>query len=334
MEHADTAQLAALGGALGSVLVLLARGRPAREPGSGRRAAPAFALLAGLVLLAAAELGLAWALGGGPLDRLSGASAAGAVALALVALGAAAALFAQRPAIVPIAVLVAAPLRPPLSFDSSSALLVRIADDGRLGRLLPLYFVLAAAASALVWRALRGDELRPLPRQVALPAAAFFALRVLLAALGGRRGGGHEPAAVLHAAVRGAARHGGARRLPALGAARAGGRRARAGHAVRRGRPLAGGHPRAVLLRAQPGRVEREHGLLPGHVAVRRPQPLRAPPGARDRRGAGAARHAALAGLAPDRPGGRDVGRAAVLVLAVEHGRAAGGHGPARRHDR
>jgi O-antigen ligase len=76
---------------------------------------------------------------------------------------------------VPIAVLLAAPLRPPLSFDSSSTLLVQIADDGRLGRLLPLYFVLAAAAVALGWRALRGQELRPLPTPVALPAAAFFA---------------------------------------------------------------------------------------------------------------------------------------------------------------
>jgi O-antigen ligase len=161
MEHADTAQLAALGGALGSVLVLLARGR--------------LPLLAGLVLLAAAELGLAWALGGGPLERLNGASAAAAVALGLAAVGAAAALFVRRPALVPLLVLVTAPLRPPLSFDSSSALLVRIADDGRLGRLLPLYFVLAAAACALVWRALRGDQLRPLPRQVAFPAAAFFA---------------------------------------------------------------------------------------------------------------------------------------------------------------
>ena len=161
MEHADTAQLAALGGALGSVLVLLARGR--------------LPLLAGLVLLGAAELGLAWALGGGPLDRLSGATGAAAVALALAALAAGAALFVKRPGIVPIAVLVTAPLRPPLSFDSSSALLVQIADDGRLGRLLPLYFVLAAAAAALAWQALRGRELRALPKQVALPAAAFFA---------------------------------------------------------------------------------------------------------------------------------------------------------------
>jgi len=164
MEHADTAQLAALGGALGAVLVLLARGRAAR-----------FALLAGLALLAAAELGLAWALGGGPLDRLSGASGAAAVAVAALALAAAAALFVRRPSLVPIAVLVAAPLRPPLSFDSSSALLVQIADDGRLGRLLPLYLVLAAAAAALGWRALRGRELRALPLELALPAAAFLA---------------------------------------------------------------------------------------------------------------------------------------------------------------
>lgn len=161
MEHADTAQLAALAGALGAVLVLLARGR--------------VALLAGLLLLAATELALAWALGAGPLDRLSGASGIAAAVAGALAIGAAAALFARRPALVPIAVLVAAPLRPPLSFDSSSALLVSVADDGRLGRLLPLYFVLAAAAAALAWRALRGRELRPLPRTVALPGAAFFA---------------------------------------------------------------------------------------------------------------------------------------------------------------
>ena len=163
MEHADTAQLAAVVGALGAVLALLAGGRGGR-----------FTLLAGLALLAAAELGLAWALGGGPLDRLSGASGAAALAAGTIALAAATALFVRRPSLVPIAVLVAAPLRPPLSFDSSATLLVQIADDGRLGRLLPLYFVLAATAAALGWLALRGREVRALPREVALPAAAFL----------------------------------------------------------------------------------------------------------------------------------------------------------------
>jgi O-antigen ligase len=164
MEHADTAQLAALGGALGAILVLLARGRSAR-----------IALLSGVVLLGASELTLAWALGGGPLDRLSGASGAVAVALGALAVAAAAALFVRRPALVPLAVLVAAPLRPPLSFDSTSTFLVSVADDGRLGRLLPLYFVLAAATTALGWRTLRAREVRALPGAVALPAALFFA---------------------------------------------------------------------------------------------------------------------------------------------------------------
>jgi len=161
MEHADTAQLAAVCGALGSVLVLLARGR--------------LALLAGLACLALAELGLAYSVGLGPLDKLGGVAGLAAAAVGLAAVLAAAALLASRPAIVPVAVLVAAPFRPPLSFDSSSSLLVSIANDGRLGRLLPLYFVLAAASAALGWRALRGRELRPLPPAVALPAAAFLA---------------------------------------------------------------------------------------------------------------------------------------------------------------
>jgi O-antigen ligase len=164
MEHADTAQLAALGGALGAVLVLLAGGRAAR-----------LVLLAGLALLAVTEVTLAWALGGGPFDRLGGASGIAALALGILAVGAAAALFVRRPALVPLAVLVAAPLRPPLSFDSSSTFLVAVANDGRLGRLLPLYFVLAAASAALGWRAVRGETLRPIPALVGIPAAAFFA---------------------------------------------------------------------------------------------------------------------------------------------------------------
>jgi putative inorganic carbon (HCO3(-)) transporter len=165
VENADTAQLAAVGGALGSILVLLARGR--------------LTLLAGFVLLAAAEAGLAISLGGATLDKLSSPAGAGAGAIGLLLLAGAAALLARRPAWVPIAVLAAAPFRPPIAFDSSSRFLVSIAEDGRLGRLLPLYFVLIAAAAALGWRTLRDQPVRALPRSLAFPAAAFFAFAFL-----------------------------------------------------------------------------------------------------------------------------------------------------------
>ena len=161
MEHADTAQLAAACGALGSILVLLARGR--------------FTLLGGLVVLAVAEAGLALSMADGGFDKLSSPAGAGAAAVGVAVLAGAAALLARRPALVPIAVLIAAPFRPPIAFDSSNRFLISIAEDGRLGRLLPLYVVLAAAAAALAWAALRDRPLRTLPRMISLPAAAFFA---------------------------------------------------------------------------------------------------------------------------------------------------------------
>jgi hypothetical protein len=165
VEHADTAQLAAVGGALGSVLVLLARGR--------------VTLLAGLLVLAVAEAGLALSLGDASLDKLTSAAGAAAAVTGLLLLGGGAALLAWRPAWVPVVVLAAAPFRPPLDFSSSNRFLVSIAEDGRLGRLLPLYFVLVAAAGALGWRALRGRPVRTLPTVIAAPAAAFFALAFL-----------------------------------------------------------------------------------------------------------------------------------------------------------
>jgi O-antigen ligase len=162
VEHADTAQLAAVGGALGSVLVLLARGR--------------LTLLGGLAVLALAEAGLALSLGDASLDKLTSAAGAAAAVAGVLLLAGAAGLLAWRPAWVPIAVLAAAPFRPPLEFSSSNRFLVSIAEDGRLGRLLPLYFVLAAAVAALGWRTLRGRPVRTLPPVISLPAAAFFAL--------------------------------------------------------------------------------------------------------------------------------------------------------------
>src|SRR3954452_1483922 len=162
MEHPDIAQIAALGGALGSVLALLARG--------------GLSLLAGLALLLLAELGLAFSLGGGPADKLTSASGAAAALIGLGVLAAAAAFLGRRPALVPVLVLAAAPLRPPIEYDPSSALLVSVATNGALGRLLPLYFVLLAAVSALAWTLVRGSRPRALPRVVALPAAGFFAV--------------------------------------------------------------------------------------------------------------------------------------------------------------
>ena len=88
-----------------------------------------------------------------------------ALVVGVAAVLAAAAALVRWPGVVPLAVLVAAPLRPPLSFDSSSRFLVSIANDGRLGRLLPLYFVLAAAARRA--RLARAARRRPVPRAAA-----------------------------------------------------------------------------------------------------------------------------------------------------------------------
>jgi hypothetical protein len=153
--------LAALAGALGAAGVLLARER--------------LVLLGGLALLAVAEAALV--LGGGSLDSLSSPTALAGGAGGLAGLGAAAAVLVRRPGWTAPAVLAAAPFRLPISFDpGGGGLPVAIAEDGQLGRLLPLYFVVGAAIVALAWRALRGERPRTLPRAVAFPAAAFLAL--------------------------------------------------------------------------------------------------------------------------------------------------------------
>jgi hypothetical protein len=161
MEHADTVQLSAVAGAIGAVVLLLSRGR--------------IALLCGLAVVVAAEVAMALAVSTGSVDDVLSPAGVAAGAAGVGVLAGAAALLVRRPALVPIAVLVAAPLRPPVDFDASNRFLLAVAEDGQLGRLLPLYFVLAAAAVALAWRALRGAEMRELPRAVAWPAAAFFA---------------------------------------------------------------------------------------------------------------------------------------------------------------
>jgi O-antigen ligase/polysaccharide polymerase Wzy-like membrane protein len=165
MAHPEIAQLAAVGGALGSALLLLARGRAG--------------LLSGLVVLAVAEGGLALSVSSSLLDSLGSPAGAAAAVAGLGVLAAAAAVLVRWPGLVPVAVLAAAPFRPPLDFNGSHRFLISFAQDGRLGRLLPLYFVLAASGLALAWRALRAEEMPAIPRTIARPAAAFFAFAFL-----------------------------------------------------------------------------------------------------------------------------------------------------------
>jgi len=160
LEHPDLAQAASLVAAAGAVLVLVARER--------------WALLGGLALVAATELGLMLAsvadLGGffGPADAAAGLAG-------LVGLAAGAAVFVRWPAAVTPAVLAVAPFRLPLDVDTSHRFLFSVAESGELGRLLPLYVVLAAATLALAWTVLRTGVVVTLPRTVAIPAAAFAA---------------------------------------------------------------------------------------------------------------------------------------------------------------
>ena len=157
------AQLAALVGALGAALVLFAWSR--------------WPLLAGLALLAVGETGLVVELSQQG-HRISAVLVAAGVA-AVIPMAIAAAILVRWPVIVTPLVLLAAPFRPPLAFGSEHRFYVAVADPGQLGRLIPLYGVLGAAALALGWEALRGRIVRPVPWVVSVPAAAFFAVAAL-----------------------------------------------------------------------------------------------------------------------------------------------------------
>jgi O-antigen ligase len=153
-------EAAALLGALGAVLVLVARRREL--------------LLGGFAALAAAEVLLAHV---GGLAFSTRTIAAAVVGVAVVA--AAAALLLRAEWLVLPLFLVAAPFRPPLDFGREHRFYVAIAHGGQLGRLLPLYAVLATAALAFLWRVVRGERVRQLPREIAVPAAAFLAFASL-----------------------------------------------------------------------------------------------------------------------------------------------------------
>jgi O-Antigen ligase len=146
---------AALLGALGAVLVLLAN----------RRAL----VLAGFAALGAAEVLLARA---GGLAVSARVLAAGVAAI-LVFAGAASLLRRARWLVLP-ALLFAAPFRLPLDFGREHRFYVAIAHGGQLGRLLPLYAVLAVAVLALAWDAAAGGHVPRIPREIAIPAGGIL----------------------------------------------------------------------------------------------------------------------------------------------------------------
>ncbi|HXY85972.1 MAG TPA: O-antigen ligase family protein [Gaiellaceae bacterium] len=147
---------AAILGALGAAAVLC---------GSRR-----LVLAAGFAALAVAELLLAHAGGLHLSTRLIGAGVVGVAVLC----GLAALLLRARWLVIPL-VAVAAPFRLPLDFGRSHRYFVAVAHGGQLGRLLPLYLVLAVATLALLWDLVRQPMVAAMPRDIAWPTAAFLA---------------------------------------------------------------------------------------------------------------------------------------------------------------
>ena len=153
MEHTDAAQVAALLGALGALLVLLPRDR--------------ILPLAGFVLLGLATAGLGRSLVGDDDLELLFTEPTGLALVGVSTLGAVlgAVLLVRYPAVTPIALLAVAPIRIPVQLGDEEAFL-----------LLPVYLVLAAAVLALTYRITRGERPAPPPFLLALPLSALVSL--------------------------------------------------------------------------------------------------------------------------------------------------------------
>jgi len=150
VEHTDAAQVAALVGALGAVLVLIPRGR--------------LLPLAGFALLGLATAGIGRSLVGDDDLRLLFTEPAG---IGLVGVGVVAAILvavplSRYPPVVPVVLLCVAPFRIPVRVGAEDAFL-----------LLPLYLVVAAAVLALGHRIIRGEHPAAPPFLLALPLAAL-----------------------------------------------------------------------------------------------------------------------------------------------------------------
>ena len=165
MDHPDLANIACVVAAAGVAALLAGRGRTI--------------VVGGLALIGLGGAGLVYSASGiGRLDALASGPGIVAAVLGLTVLAGAATLLVRNPAWLPLALLVAAPLRPPLTL-ADGGFPIQLAEDGELGRLLLLYLVLAAGALALAWRAFATREqgtlpVRALPRSLALPTAALL----------------------------------------------------------------------------------------------------------------------------------------------------------------
>jgi hypothetical protein len=152
VEHTDAAQVFALLGGAGAVLVLLARDRVLP--------------LVGFALLGLGTLGLGRSLVGDDDLELLFTEPRG---IALVVVGVLVAVlgaipFVRYPEVAPVALLAVAPFRVPVELGNEDAFL-----------LLPLYLVLAATTLALGYRLLRGFEPARPPRFLVVALAAFVA---------------------------------------------------------------------------------------------------------------------------------------------------------------
>jgi O-antigen ligase/polysaccharide polymerase Wzy-like membrane protein len=156
---------AAVLGALGAVGILSARSRAV--------------LIGGFAALALAELLLARHFSPSGFHKLTTPAGVVAVVFGLAALAVLAAAFVRFAAAVPAVLVPLVPFRLPFDFGANHRFFVGLGQHGSLGRLIPLYVALAAAAAALAWRCLRGEEVRPLPPLVAVPAMLIVALMSL-----------------------------------------------------------------------------------------------------------------------------------------------------------
>jgi outer membrane protein assembly factor BamB len=153
MAHTDLAHAAALVGAAGCVVALLARSR--------------LGVLAGIAALTLAEaaFGVAF-VPSHDLHRLVATPVhIAAILVALAVLAGVAAAFVRYPGVALICLLVAAPFRISVTLGSTHAML-----------LLPFYGVLAATVLAYLWNVLRGTHVRVLPPQLAFPSAVLLAI--------------------------------------------------------------------------------------------------------------------------------------------------------------